>query len=187
VAQEFLKHDLQTMVFANSRLHTGNDSDLSAAGESAAAGKTGNDSRYRGGYCQRTARDRAGIARGADSRRGDDVGMDAWDWTSARWTRGDDAATPERLRPPGNAPDAPDAAAEVSCAVLVASSRAGINSSFAIRTIFSGIRRSMRSYQSDRSGILINHLKCVAAFELPIGPQEKFGEVERAGFVRAAG
>jgi DEAD/DEAH box helicase domain-containing protein len=82
-----------------------------------------------------------------------------------------------------------------SCAVLVASS-APLDQ-FIIRhpDYFFGNTPEHAFIQPDNLEILINHLKC-AAFELPIGPREKFGEVNvldlcarlaEAGYLHRAG
>jgi DEAD/DEAH box helicase domain-containing protein len=82
-----------------------------------------------------------------------------------------------------------------SCAVLVASS-APLDQ-FIIRhpDYFFGNTPEHAFIQPDNLEILINHLKC-AAFELPIGPEEKFGEVNvrdlcarlaEAGYLHLAG
>jgi len=82
-----------------------------------------------------------------------------------------------------------------SCAVLVASS-APLDQ-FIIRhpDYFFGNTPEHAFIQPDNLEILINHLKC-AAFELPIGPEERFGEVNvqdlcarlaEAGYLHLAG
>jgi DEAD/DEAH box helicase domain-containing protein len=82
-----------------------------------------------------------------------------------------------------------------SCAVLVASS-APLDQ-FIVRNpdYFFGNTPEHAFIQPDNLEILVNHLKC-AAFELPIGPEERFGQVDvqdlcarmaEAGFLHRAG
>ena len=81
-----------------------------------------------------------------------------------------------RSRPHGSAQDAPDAAAERSCAVLVASSAPLDQFIVQHPDYFFGRSPEYAFVQPDNLEILLNHLKC-AAFELPLSPDEKFGEV----------
>jgi len=79
VAQEFLKHDLQTMVFANSPPAHGINPYLSAAGQSAAAGPAGIDSRLsRRLSSERAPRNRTRFARGTHSWCGDYLCHGTW-------------------------------------------------------------------------------------------------------------
>src|SRR5205807_88277 len=82
-----------------------------------------------------------------------------------------------------------------SCAVLVASS--ALLDQFMVRhpDYFFGRTPEHAFIQPDNLEILVNHLKC-AAFELPIAPAEKFGDVDlpdlcarlaEAGFLHLAG
>jgi DEAD/DEAH box helicase domain-containing protein len=195
VAQEFLKHDLQTMVFANSRLHTELILTYLQQANPQQPGKPETIRGYRGGYLPNERREierglREGRIRGVVTTSAMELGIDVGSLDAVVMTGypGTIAATWQRAgragRRSGN-----------SCAVLVASS-APLDQ-FIIRhpDYFFGNTPEHAFIQPDNLEILINHLKC-AAFELPIGPQEKFGEVNvldlcarlaEAGYLHRAG
>ena len=195
VAQEFLKHDLQTMVFANSRLHTELILTYLQQANPQQPGQPETIRGYRGGYLPNERREierglREGRIRGVVTTSAMELGIDVGSLDTVVMTGypGTIAATWQRAgragRRSGN-----------SCAVLVASS-APLDQ-FIIRhpDYFFGNTPEHAFIQPDNLEILINHLKC-AAFELPIGPQEKFGEVNvrdlcarlaEAGYLHLAG
>ena len=71
-----------------------------------------------------------------------------------------------------------------SCAVFVASSAPLDQFIVQHPEYFFGSSPEHAHIQPDNLEILVNHLKC-AAFELPISPDEHFGNVESAGALRA--
>jgi DEAD/DEAH box helicase domain-containing protein len=195
VAQEFLKHDLQTMVFANSRLHTELILTYLQQANPQQPGKPETIRGYRGGYLPNERREiergmREGRIRGVVTTSAMELGIDVGSLDTVVMTGypGTIAATWQRAGRAGRR-------SGTSCAVLVASS-APLDQ-FIIRhpDYFFGNTPEHAFIQPDNLEILINHLKC-AAFELPIGPQEKFGEVNvldlcarlaEAGYLHRAG
>jgi DEAD/DEAH box helicase domain-containing protein len=195
VAQEFLKHDLQTMVFANSRLHTELLLTYLQQANPQRPGKPETIRGYRGGYLPNERREierglREGRIRGVVTTSAMELGIDVGSLDTVVMTGypGTIAATWQRAGRAGRRSGS-------SCAVLVASS-APLDQ-FIIRhpDYFFGNTPEHAFIQPDNLEILINHLKC-AAFELPIGPREKFGEVNvqdlcvrlaEAGYLHLAG
>jgi DEAD/DEAH box helicase domain-containing protein len=195
VAQEFLKHDLQTMVFANSRLHTELILTYLQQANPQQPGKPETIRGYRGGYLPNERREierglREGRIRGVVTTSAMELGIDVGSLDTVVMTGypGTIAATWQRAGRAGRRSGS-------SCAVLVASS-APLDQ-FIIRhpDYFFGNTPEHAFIQPDNLEILINHLKC-AAFELPIGPQDKFGEVNvqdlcarlaEAGYLHLAG
>ena len=195
VAQEFLKRDLQTMIFANSRLHT---EILLTCLQKANAHFPGTPEPirgYRGGYLPSERREierglREGKIRGVVSTSALELGIDvgSLDATVMAGYPGTIAATWQRAGRAGRRSGS-------SCAVMVASS-APLDQ-FIVRhpDYFFGNTPEHAFIQPDNLEILVNHLKC-AAFELPLGPEEKFGEVDlpelcgrlaEAGYLHRAG
>ncbi len=195
VAQEFLKHDLQTMVFANSRLHTELILTYLQQANPQQPGKLETIRGYRGGYLPNERREierglREGRIRGVVTTSAMELGIDVGSLDTVVMTGypGTIAATWQRAGRAGRRSGS-------SCAVLVASS-APLDQ-FIIRhpDYFFGNTPEHAFIQPDNLEILINHLKC-AAFELPISPEEKFGEVNvqdlcarlaEAGYLHRAG
>jgi DEAD/DEAH box helicase domain-containing protein len=195
VSQEFLKRDLQTMVFANSRLHTELMLTYLQQGNPQQPGRPTNIRGYRGGYLPTERRDierglRDGQIRGVVSTSALELGIDvgSLDTVVMAGYPGTIAATWQRAGRAGRRSGS-------SCAVLVASS-APLDQ-FIVRNpdYFFGNTPEHAFIQPDNLEILINHLKC-AAFELPIGPEERFGDVDvqdlcarlgEAGFLHRAG
>src|SRR5438552_4042577 len=195
VAQEFLKRDLQTMVFANSRLHTEILLTYLQDANPQPPGKPENIRGYRGGYLPNERREierglRGGKIRGVVSTSALELGIDvgSLDTVVMAGYPGTIAATWQRAGRAGRRRGS-------SCAVLVASS-APLDQ-FIVRhpDYFFGNTPEHAFIQPDNLEILINHLKC-AAFELPITPRDKFGDVDlpdlcarlaEAGFLHLAG
>src|SRR5271165_1763528 len=195
VAQEFLKHDLQTMVFANSRLHTELMLTYLQQANPNIPGKPETIRGYRGGYLPTERREierglRDGKIRGAVTTSAMELGIDvgSLDAVVMAGYPGTIAATWQRAGRAGRRSGS-------SCAVLVASS-APLDQ-FIVRhpEYFFGNTPEHAFIQPDNLEVLINHLKC-AAFELPIGPAEQFGDVDvpdlcarlaEAGYLHLAG
>jgi len=195
VAQEFLKHDLQTMVFANSRLHTEIMLTYLQQANPQQPGKPESIRGYRGGYLPTERREierglRDGKIRGVVTTSAMELGIDvgSLDAVVMAGYPGTIAATWQRAGRAGRRSGS-------SCAVLVASS-APLDQ-FIVRhpDYFFGNTPEHAFIQPDNLEVLINHLKC-AAFELPIGPQEQFGDVDvrdlcarlsEAGYLHLAG
>jgi DEAD/DEAH box helicase domain-containing protein len=195
VAQEFLKQDLQTMVFANSRLHTELILTYLQQANPQMSGKPETIRGYRGGYLPTERREierglRDGKIRGGVATSAMELGIDvgSLDAVVMAGYPGTIAATWQRAGRAGRRSGS-------SCAVLVASS-APLDQ-FIVRhpDYFFGNTPEHAFIQPDNLELLINHLKC-AAFELPIGPAERFGEVDvpdlcsrlaEAGYLHLAG
>ena len=195
VAQEFLKHELQTIVFANSRLHTELLLTYLQQANPCALGKPETIRGYRGGYLPGERREierglREGRIRGVVSTSALELGIDvgSLDTVVMAGYPGTIAATWQRAGRAGRR-------AGSSCSVLVASS-APLDQ-FIIRhpDYFFGNSPEQAFIHPDNLEILVNHLKC-AAFELPITPEEQFGEADipdlcarlsDAGFLHRAG
>src|SRR5437762_4620186 len=177
VAQEFLKRDLQTMVFANSRLHTEILLTYLQQANPHFPGTPETIRGYRGGYLPHERREierglREGRIRGVVSTSALELGIDvgSLDATVMAGYPGTIAATWQRAGRAGRRSGG-------SCAVMVAS--AAPLDQFIVRhpDYFFGNTPEHAFIQPDNLEILINHLKC-AAFELPIAPEDKFGEAD---------
>src|SRR6266478_5572668 len=195
VAQEFLKHELQTIVFANSRLHTELLLTYLQQANPRAPGKPETIRGYRGGYLPNERREierglRDTRIRGVASTSALELGIDvgSLDAVVMAGYPGTIAATWQRAGRAGRRGGS-------SCAVMVASS-APLDQ-FMVRNpdYFFGRTPEHAFIQPDNLEILVNHLKC-AAFELPIAPEERFGDVDvpdlcarlaEAGFLHQAG
>lgn len=195
VAQEFLKHDLQTMVFANSRLQTEILLTYLQQANPRPPGKPETICGYRGGYLPNERREierglRDGRIRGVVSTSALELGIDvgSLDTVVMAGYPGSIAGTWQRAGRAGRRNGS-------SCAVMVASSSPLDQYIVRHPDYFFGNTPEHAFIQPDNLEILINHLKC-AAFELPIAPGEKFGEVDipdicarlaEAGYLHLAG
>jgi DEAD/DEAH box helicase domain-containing protein len=177
IARGFLKHGLQTIVFANSRLHTEvlltylkQDNPQPPAAPETIKG-------YRGGYLPHERREierglRDGQIRAVVATNALELGIDIGSLDAAVMAGypGTIASTWQRAGRAGRRKGS-------SCAVLVASSRP--LDQFIVKHpdyFFSGSPE--HAYiQPDNLEILVNHLKC-AAFELPIEAGETYGGVD---------
>jgi DEAD/DEAH box helicase domain-containing protein len=195
VSQEFLKHDLQTMIFANSRLHTEIILTYLQQANPQFPGQPETIRGYRGGYLPTERRQierglREGQIRGVVTTSAMELGIDvgSLDAVVMAGYPGTIAATWQRAGRAGRRSGS-------SCAVLVASS-APVDQ-FIVRhpDYFFGNTPEHAFIQPDNLEILINHLKC-AAFELPVTLNDKFGEVDvqdlcarlaEAGYLHRAG
>ncbi len=210
VAKELLAHKLQTIVFANSRLHTevlltylqrafpsrlGEPGKTSKAGAALDGVKDGPVRGYRGGYLPRERREierglRDGRIRGVVATSALELGIDigSLDACVMAGYAGSIASTWQRAGRAGRR-------SGISCAVLVASS-APIDQFIVQHPEYFFDSSPEHAYiKPDNLEILVNHLKC-AAFELPISPDERFGEVDvpelcaclaEAGFLHHSG
>jgi DEAD/DEAH box helicase domain-containing protein len=195
VAQEFLKHDLQTMVFANSRLQTEILLTYLQQANPRPPGKQDTIRGYRGGYLPNERREierglRDGRIRGVVSTSALELGIDvgSLDTVVMAGYPGSIAGTWQRAGRAGRRNGS-------SCAVMVASSSPLDQYIVRHPDYFFGNTPEHAFIQPDNLEILINHLKC-AAFELPIAPGERFGEVDvpdlcarlsEAGYLHLAG
>src|SRR6266852_4585962 len=195
VAQEFLKHELQTIVFANSRLHTEMLLTYLQQANPRAPGKPETIRGYRGGYLPNERREierglRDTRIRGVVSTSALELGIDvgSLDAVVMAGYPGTIAGTWQRAGRAGRRSGS-------SCAVMVASS-APLDQ-FMVRNpdYFFGRTPEQAFIQPDNLEILVNHLKC-AAFELPVAPGERFGDVgvpelcarlAEAGYLHQAG
>jgi DEAD/DEAH box helicase domain-containing protein len=195
VAQEFLKRDLQTMVFANSRLNTEILLTYLQKANPHFPGTPEPIRGYRGGYLPSERREierglREGKIRGVVSTSALELGIDvgSLDATVMAGYPGTIAATWQRAGRAGRRSGS-------ACAVMIASS-APLDQ-FIVRhpDYFFGNTPEQAFIQPDNLEILVNHLKCTA-FELPLGQEEKFGDVDlpdlckrlaEAGYLHRAG
>jgi DEAD/DEAH box helicase domain-containing protein len=195
VAKELLARRLQTIVFANSRLHTEVLLTYLQQANPPQPGHADPVRGYRGGYLPGERREiecglREGGVRGVVATNALELGIDigSLDACVMAGYAGSIASTWQRAGRAGRRHG-------TSCAVLVASS-APLDQ-FIVRhpEYFFGRSPEHAFVQPDNLEILVNHLKC-AAFELPIAPEEKFGGVDvpalcqrlaEAGFLHRSG
>ncbi|HET7209474.1 MAG TPA: DEAD/DEAH box helicase [Terriglobales bacterium] len=195
VAKELLARKLQTIVFANSRLHT---EVLLTYLQQANPPKPGQPEPvrgYRGGYLPGERREierglRDGRIRGVVATNALELGIDvgSLDACVMAGYAGSIASTWQRAGRAGRR-------SGTSCAVLVASSSPLDQFVVQHPDYFFGSSPEHAHIQPDNLEILLNHLKC-AAFELPLAPDEQFGSVElpelcgklvEAGFLHRSG
>src|SRR6202790_2113314 len=179
VAQEFLKRNLQTIVFANSRLYTEVLLTYLQQANPVQPGQSPAIRGYRGGYLPGERREiehglREGRIRGVVSTNALELGIDvgSLDATIMAGYAGTIASTWQRAGRAGRRSGS-------SCAVLGASS-APLDQ-FIVQRLdyFFGRSPEHAFVQPDNLEILVNHLKC-AAFELRIAADESFGGIELA-------
>jgi DEAD/DEAH box helicase domain-containing protein len=180
VAQEFLKHNLQTLVFANSRLNTEVLLTYLQQANPMPPGQPPAIRGYRGGYLPGERREiergmREGRIRGIVSTNALELGIDvgSLDATVMAGYPGTIASTWQRAGRAGRRNGS-------SCAVLVASS-APLDQFIVQHPNYFFERSPEHAFvQPDNLEILVNHLKC-AAFELPISSTETYGGVDVTG------
>jgi DEAD/DEAH box helicase domain-containing protein len=177
LARGFLKHGMQTIVFANSRLHTEvlltylkQDNPQPPGAPEIVRG-------YRGGYLPIERREiehglRDGRIRAVVATNALELGIDigSLDAVVMAGYPGTIASTWQRAGRAGRRKGG-------SCAVLVASSRPLDQFIVKHPEYFFSASPEHAYIQPDNLEILVNHLKC-AAFELPLGAGESFGEVD---------
>ena len=195
VAKELLSRKLQTIVFANSRLHTELLLTYWQQANRPQPGQPEPIRGYRGGYLPGERREierglRDGRIRGVVATNALELGIDigSLDASVMAGYAGSIASTWQRAGRAGRR-------SGTSCAVMVASS-APLDQ-FIVRhpDYFFGRSPEHAYVQPDNLEILVNHLKC-AAFELPLAPDERFGNVDlpalcqrlaEAGFLHRSG
>ena len=195
VAKELLGRKLQTIVFANSRLHTEVMLTYLRQAFPATPGQAEPIRGYRGGYLPGERREierglRDGKIRGVVSTNALEYGIDigTLDATVLAGYPGSIASTWQRAGRAGRR-------SGTSCAVMVASSAPLDQFIVQHPEYFFGRSPENAYVQPDNLEILVNHLKC-AAFELPLEAKERFGDVdlaalcerlEEAGFLHKSG
>ena len=195
VAKELLSRKLQTIVFANSRLHTEVLLTYLQQANPPQPGQAEPIRGYRGGYLPSERREierglRDGRIRGVVATSALELGIDigSLDASVMAGYAGSIASTWQRAGRAGRR-------SGTSCAVLVASSAPLDQYIVQHPDYFLGRSPEHAYVQPDNLEILVNHLKC-AAFELPLSPDERFGEVHlptlcerlaEAGFLHRSG
>jgi DEAD/DEAH box helicase domain-containing protein len=195
VAKELLARKLQTIVFANSRLHTEVLLTYLQQANPPRPGQAEPVRGYRGGYLPQERREierglREGRIRGVVATNALELGIDigSLDACVMAGYAGSIASTWQRAGRAGRR-------SGTSCAVLIASSAPLDQFIVQHPDYFFGSSPEHAHIQPDNLEILVNHLKC-AAFELPLSPDERFGGVElpelcerleEAGFLQRSG
>src|SRR6059058_3520066 len=195
VAKEILGRKLQTIVFANSRLHTEVILTYLQQANPPTPGQPEPVRGYRGGYLPGERREierglRDGRILGVVATNALELGIDvgSLDACVMAGYPGSIASTWQRAGRAGRRSGS-------SCAVFVASS-APLDQFIVQHPDYFFDRSPEHGHiQPDNLEILVNHLKC-AAFELPISPDERFGNVDlpelceqlgEAGFLHQSG
>jgi DEAD/DEAH box helicase domain-containing protein len=195
VAKELLARKLQTIVFANSRLHTEVLLTYLQQANPPKPGEAHAVRGYRGGYLPGERREierglREGRIRGVVTTNALELGIDigSLDACVMSGYAGSIASTWQRAGRAGRRNGS-------SCAVMVASSAPLDQFIVQHPDYFFGRSPEHACIQPDNLEILVNHLKC-AAFELPISPHDKFGDADlqqlceclsEAGFLHRSG
>jgi DEAD/DEAH box helicase domain-containing protein len=195
IAKELLARKLQTIVFANSRLHTEVLLTYLQQANRPMPGEPEPIRGYRGGYLPGERREierglRDGRIRGVVATNALELGIDigSLDASVMAGYAGSIAATWQRAGRAGRRNGS-------SCAVMVASSAPLDQFIVQNPDYFFGRSPEHAYVQPDNLEILVNHLKC-AAFELPVSPEDKFGNVDvqnlcermaEAGFLHRSG
>ncbi len=195
VAKELLARKLQTIVFANSRLHTELLLTYLQQANRPQPGQSEPIRGYRGGYLPGERREierglRDGRIRGVVATNALELGIDigSLDASVMAGYAGSIASTWQRAGRAGRR-------SGTSCAVMVASSAPLDQFIVQHPDYFFGRSPEHAYVQPDNLEILVNHLKC-AAFELPLAPNERFGGVDlpalcerlaEAGFLHRSG
>jgi DEAD/DEAH box helicase domain-containing protein len=176
VAKELLSRRLQTIVFANSRLHTEVLLTYLQQAHPPRPGGAEPIRGYRGGYLPGERREierglREGRVRGVVATNALELGIDigSLDACVMAGYAGSIASTWQRAGRAGRRNG-------TSCAVLVASSAPLDQFIVQHPEYFFGRSPEHAYVQPDNLEILVNHVKC-AAFELPLAPEERFGDV----------
>jgi len=195
VAKELLARKLQTIVFANSRLHTEILLTYLQQANPPKPGQAEPIRGYRGGYLPGERREierglRDGRILGVVTTTALELGIDigSLDACVMAGYPGSIASTLQRAGRAGRRSGS-------SCAIFVASSAPLDQFIVQHPDYFFGSSPEHAHIQPDNLEILVNHLKC-AAFELPLSPEERFGNVDlpelcerlgEAGFLHKSG
>jgi DEAD/DEAH box helicase domain-containing protein len=186
VSKEILGRRLQTIVFANSRLHTEVILTYLQQANIPKPGQPEPIRGYRGGYLPGERREierglRDGRILGVVTTNALELGIDvgSLDACVMAGYPGSIASTWQRAGRAGRRTGS-------SCAVFVASSAPLDQFIVQHPDYFFGSSPEHAHIQPDNLEILVNHLKC-AAFELPISPDEGFGSVDLPGLCEQLG
>jgi DEAD/DEAH box helicase domain-containing protein len=195
VAKEILSRKMQTIVFANSRLHTEVILTYLQQANTPKPGQPEPVRGYRGGYLPGERREierglRDGRILGVVATNALELGIDvgSLDACVMAGYSGSIASTWQRAGRAGRRTGS-------SCAIFVASSAPLDQFIVQHPNYFFGSSPEHAHIRPDNLEILVNHLKC-AAFELPISPDERFGNVDlpalceqlgEAGFLHRSG
>jgi DEAD/DEAH box helicase domain-containing protein len=186
VAKELLVRKLQTIIFANSRLHTEILLTYLQQANPPKPGQAEPIRGYRGGYLPGERREierglRDGRILGVVTTTALELGIDigSLDACVMAGYPGSIASTWQRAGRAGRRSGS-------SCAILVASSAPLDQFIVQHPDYFFGSSPEHAHIQPDNLEILVNHLKC-AAFELPLSPEERFGNVDIAGLCEQLG
>jgi DEAD/DEAH box helicase domain-containing protein len=195
VAKELLARKLQTIIFANSRLHTEILLTYLQQANPSKPGQAEPIRGYRGGYLPGERREierglRDGRILGVVTTTALELGIDvgSLDACVMAGYPGSIASTWQRAGRAGRRSGS-------SCAIFVASSAPLDQFIVQHPDYFFGSSPEHAHIQPDNLEILVNHLKC-AAFELPLSPEERFGNVDlpelcerlgEAGFLHKSG
>jgi len=195
VAKELLARKLQTIIFANSRLHTEILLTYLQQANPPKPGQAEPIRGYRGGYLPGERREierglRDGRILGVVTTTALELGIDigSLDACVMAGYPGSIASTWQRAGRAGRRSGS-------SCAIFVASSAPLDQFIVQHPDYFFGSSPEHAHIQPDNLEILVNHLKC-AAFELPLSPEERFGNVDlpelceqlgEAGFLHKSG
>ena len=195
VAKDVLARKLQTIVFANSRLHTEILLTYLQQANPSKPGQAEPIRGYRGGYLPGERREierglRNGRILGVVTTTALELGIDigSLDACVMAGYPGSIASTWQRAGRAGRRSGS-------SCAIFVASSAPLDQFIVQHPDYFFGSSPEHAHIQPDNLEILVNHLKC-AAFELPLSPEERFGNVDlpelcerlgEAGFLHKSG
>src|ERR1700728_2226323 len=177
VAKELLARKLQTIIFANSRLHTEILLTYLQQANPSKPGQAEPIRGYRGGYLPGERREverglRDGRILGVVTTTALELGIDigSLDACVMAGYPGSIASTWQRAGRAGRRSGS-------SCAIFVASSAPLDQFIVQHPDYFFGSSPEHAHIQPDNLEILVNHLKC-AAFELPLSPEERFGNVD---------
>jgi DEAD/DEAH box helicase domain-containing protein len=177
VARSFVKRGLQTVIFANSRLHTEVLLTYLKQDNPQPPGSPEIVKGYRGGYLPLERREierglREGRIRAVVATNALELGIDigSLDATVMAGYPGTIASSWQRAGRAGRRKG-------ISCAVLVASSRPLDQFIVKHPEYFFSASPEHAYIQPDNLEILVNHLKC-AAFELPLESGESYGDVD---------
>ena len=186
VAKELLARKLQTIIFANSRLHTEVLLTYLQQANPSKPGQTEPIRGYRGGYLPGERREierglRDGRILGVVTTTALELGIDigSLDACVMAGYPGSIASTWQRAGRAGRRSGS-------ACAIFVASSAPLDQFIVQHPDYFFGSSPEHAHIQPDNLEILVNHLKC-AAFELPLSPEERFGNVDLAALCEQLG
>jgi DEAD/DEAH box helicase domain-containing protein len=186
VAKELLARKLQTIVFANSRLHTEILLTYLQRANPPKPGQPEPIRGYRGGYLPGERREverglRDGQILGVVTTTALELGIDigSLDACVMAGYPGSIASTWQRAGRAGRRSGS-------SCAIFVASSAPLDQFIVQHPDYFFGSSPEHAHIDPDNLEILVNHLKC-AAFELPLSPEERFGDVDLPEFCERLG